>query len=236
MTIIEAANEGSQYTSPASLATVEDFQRRFKEQSRDIPADLLADILVEATDHIEDMTNRRLAPFTGHYYEDRLFGVNPNEYGNSADMPMDIRGSLGMSQAASLGFSASDLVRHFWVDQFAPVHPELWTYNIQQMAVYTTFGSVQYVDIANNGIIMGPGITDGHVWFRLGTFAPEESRVRVIYDGGYTVQIPPALRRACLFQAVKFVMLEFEPQTRKEMNMDEIDNQIGRLLAPWARG
>lgn len=227
------ANNGSQYSDPVTLASVADLQKRYPELVVDIEATTLADILVEATSHLEDRTGRRLAPFTGHIYEDRLFGIDPSEYGNNADMPMDIFGSLGLSQAIALG--ASTLVRHFWLDQFAPVYPELWTYNIQSMTIYRTYGDFQPIDVLNGGV-RGPDITDGHVWLRLGTFAPQGTRVKVVYDGGYTQGIPASLRRACLFQAAKFIILEFEPQTRKEMDLNNIDLQIDLLIAPWIRG
>lgn len=226
------ANNGSQYSDPVSLASVADLQRRYPELVVDLEPTTLADILVEATSHLEDRTGRRLAPFTGHIYQDRLFGIDPSEYGNNADMPMDIYGSLGLSQAIALG--ASTLVRHFWLDQFAPVYPELWTYNIQSMTLFRTYGDEQPIDWEHGGI-RGPDVTDGHVWIRLGTFAPEGSRIQVVYDGGYTKGIPASLRRACLFQAAKFIILEFEPQTRREMNLDQIDQQIDMLMAPWVR-
>jgi len=227
------ANNGSQYSDPVALATVAEFSKRYPELVVDLDATTIADILVEATAHLEDLTGRRLAPFKGHIYQDRLFGIDPSEYGNNADMPMDIFGSLGMSQAIALG--ASTLVRHFWLDQHAPAYPELWTYNIQSMTIYRTYGDYQPIDF-NHGGVRGPDVTDGHVWIRLGTFAPEGSRIEVVYDGGYTNGIPPSLRRACLFQAAKFIMLEFEPQTRREMNLDDIDKQINSLIGPWVRG
>ena len=226
------ANGSSQYSDPVSLASVADFQRRYPELIVDLEPSLIADILAEATAHLEDLTSRRLAPFTGHIYEDRIFGIDPMEYGNNADMPLDIYGSLGLSQAMALG--ASTLVRHFWLDQFAPAYPELWTYTIQSMTLYRTYGDYQPIDFLNGGV-RGPSAVDGHVWFRLGTFAPEGSRIKVVYDGGYTNGIPPSLRRACLYQAAKFVILEFEPQTRRELNLDEIENQINKLIGPWIR-
>jgi hypothetical protein len=200
---------------------------------QDIDPNVLADILVEATSHLEDRTGRRLAPFTGHIYEDRLWGIDPNEYGNNADLPLDIYGALGISHAIALG--ASTLVRHFWLDQFAPVYPELWTYQVESMTIYRTYGDLQPIQF-NQGGVRGPDVTDGHCWLRLGTFAPEGSRVKVVYSGGYTKGVPPALRRACLFQAAKFVILECEPQIRKEMNLQEMDLQVDNLIAPWVRG
>ena len=67
-------------------------------------------------------------------------------------------------------------------------------------------------------------------------FAPEGSRIQVIYDGGYTVRIPAALRQACIWEATKSLIVNAEPQNRKDMNLDEIDAQIAILLGPWVRG
>ena len=225
---------GSNYQDPPALATVADLVTRFPEVTDGIDPTVLADILVEATSYIEDNTNRRLAPFSGHICEERLFGISPDEYGDvSADMPIDIFGSLGMSKAAALG--ANDLVRHLWLDQYAPFYPELWTYNITSMTIYRTYGDSQNIDF-NNGGILGPNVTDGHVWFRLGTFIPEGTFVKVVYGGGYKLGTPPALRRACLFQAIKYVILECEPQMRSAMDLKEIDSVVETNIINWARG
>ena len=225
---------GSNYQDPPALATVADLVTRFPEVTDGIDPTVLADILVEATSYIEDNTNRRLAPFNGHICEERLFGISPDEYGDvSADMPIDIFGSLGMSKAAALG--ANDLVRHLWLDQYAPFYPELWTYNITSMTIYRTYGDSQNIDF-NHGGILGPNVTDGHVWFRLGTFIPEGTFVKVVYGGGYTLGTPPALRRACLFQAIKYVILECEPQMRSAMDLKEIDSVVETNIINWARG
>ena len=224
---------GSQYNVPPALATVADLQQRFPEVTQGIDPGVLADILVEATSFIEDNTSRRLAPFTNHICEERLFGISPDEYGDvSADMPIDIYGSLGISKAAALG--ASDLVRHLWLDQYAPFYPELWTYSITSMRIFRTYGDYQDIDF-NHGGILGPNITDGHVWFRLGTFIPEGSFVKVVYSGGYTLGVPPALRRACLFQAIKYVILECEPQMRSAMDLKEIDAVVEANIVNWVR-
>ena len=227
-------NTGSNYSDPLALATVSDLQLRFPEVVSGIEPSVLADILVEATSFIEDNTGRRLAPFTNHICEERLFGISPDEYGDvSADMPIDIYGSLGISKAAALG--ASDLVRHLWLDQYAPFYPELWTYDISSMRIFRTYGDYQDIDF-NHGGILGPNVTDGHVWFRLGTFIPEGSFVKVVYSGGYTLGVPPALRRACLFQAIKYVILECEPQMRSSMDLKEIEASVEMNIINWVRG
>ncbi len=220
--------------APSLLASTEQLVARQPELTRDLDAAVIQSILEEATQHIEDRTGRRLAPFVGHVYQDTLEGIDPDEYGGNGDLPMSFTGTLGLSQASAYGFGAADLSRHMWLDQFAPVRPELWTYNIQSMQVYRTYGDTQPIDFANGGIL-GPDVTDGHVWFRMGTFAPIGSRVQVIYDGGYTVSIPPSLRQACILQATKSLILDAEPQNRKDMNLDEIDAQISMLVGPWMR-
>lgn len=79
-------------------------------------------------------------------------------------------------------------------------------------------------------------MTDGHCWIRLGTFSPEGTRVSVNYSGGYTLGTPPSLRRACCMQAAKNVILDFEPQQRKGQDLTELDEQIDKILIPWAKG
>lgn len=218
---------------PQPLAPASLFVRRFEALARNLDPLTIDELMVEATDHLEDMTSRKLAPFEGWLYEDMLNGIDPNEYGDtSAGMPIDFYGSLGTSYANALG--AGDLVRHFWLDQSALSHPELWTYEIQSMDLVLTYGNYQPIDFRGGGII-GPEITSGHCWLRLGTFAPEGTRIRVQYSGGYTKGIPPSLRRACLFQAAKFAILESEQQLRSGNSLDYFEMQINQLIAPWVK-
>ena len=215
---------------PITLATAADFTKRYPSLAQDKDTVLLEEFAVEATDHIEDLVGRRLAPFQNQIWQDRLFGIDSQEYGQAESAPMDWAGSLGASYANALG--SSQLVRHFWLDNFAPAHPELWTYDVQSITLYLTYGNSLSVPLEN---LRGPDVTDGHIWFPIGTFAPIGTRIEVIYSGGYTVAIPPALKRACLMQMAKFVIVDNEPQMRSGMNTDELDMQITSLLAPWAR-
>ena len=72
-----------------------------------------------------------------------------------------------------------------------------------------------------------------HKWKQL-TFTPG-SRVKVIYSGGYTKGVPSSLKRACLIQAIKLEMLDAEPQLRSGHDMNELNDQLDILLAPWMR-
>jgi hypothetical protein len=220
-------------TVPPPLASAADFKRFFPALCQQgVGADPLAveQLMVEATAAIEDAVDRRLAPFTNVVESHRLYGIDPDEYGASTDSPLDIYGSLGMSQAAA--YQSDNLVRKFWLDQAAPHYTELWTYSITSITLHLTFGSLISVD---TGSLEGPYPDTGEARMRLGTFAPEGTNMEVVYSGGFTVAIPPSLQRLCRYQAAKMLMLDKEPQLRKEMNFDEIEKQIDKLMSAWAR-
>jgi hypothetical protein len=224
---------GEVASDPIPLATAADFINRFPEQSKDYPVEVIEETMVEATSALETMVNRRLAPFSNLVYEDRLFGLDPDEYGANSDLPLPFQGSLGLSFANALG--ADGLVRHFWLDHFAPLYPELWTYDVQSIVCTLTYGNDIVVDIPGGGIIQGPSKTDGHIWVRIGTFIPEGSFVTVTYGGGYTEGIPPSLKRACLYQAAEFLLRDAELQNRSGSNSDALESLIVKIMAPWAR-
>lgn len=215
------------------LATVADLRKRWKSLCQPKDDDTLYAALVDATREIEDRTSRRLAPFKGHLDELAMTGVNPNEYGGSdGNMPMSLQGSLGQSYANSLGVNG--LIRRFWLNEYAPRYPEMWEYEITEMLVQTTYGSWQ--NILSQGGLIDLEKTNGFAWLQIGFFAPEESRIRIVYNGGYVNDIPGSLQRACLLQAVQFLILESEPQQRNNMSIDELERQITKLVAPWVKG
>lgn len=214
---------------PSSFISVVDFRRRFRESAPEDDA-LILEELQAATTTIETMVNRRLAPFANHTYSDLLRGIDPNEYGGNTDIPVDIYASLGMSMAAALG--SSDLVRHFWLDEFAPYYPELWTYSIQSVTLYLTYGNDIVVDPST---LEGPQKDTGHCRLRLGTFAPEGSTLEVVYSGGFTLGCPSSLRTAVCAQAMKSMLLFGQPMLKSGMDVNELDALIKENLVGWAR-
>ena len=215
------------------LASTADLRKRWPALCNGKEDPVLYAALVDATREIEDRTSRRMAPFTGHLEEMALVGQNPNEYGGgSGDMPMSLQGSLGQSYASSLGIN--NLVRRFWLNEYAPRYPEMWEYEVTQVMIQTTYNSWQDV-LASNGMI-DLEKTNGFAWLTIGFFAPEESRIRIVYNGGYVYDIPGSLQRACLLQAVEFLIMESEPQQRSHMSIDELERQITKLVAPWVKG
>lgn len=215
------------------LAAVADLRKRWTSLTNGKDDDVLYAALVDATREIEDRTSRRLAPFTGHLEELGLTGINPNEYGGSSgNTPMSLQGSLGQSYADSLGVNG--LIRRFWINEYAPRYPEMWEYQVTDMQIQTTYGSWQ--NVLQSGGLIDLEKTNGFAWLTIGFFAPEESRLRVCYNGGYVYDTPGSLQRACLLQAVEFLIMESEPQQRKDMSIDEIERQITKLVAPWVKG
>ena len=219
------------YLVPGALSTVARFQRRYPMLAKDRDPITIQETLIEATADIESLTSRRLAPFQNIIFEDMLNGINPNEYGDdSPGMPMSLQGSLGVSFANALG--SDDLVRNFFIDQYAPLYSELWTYDIQSITLSLTYGNTQSVQL---DAVYGPAANNGFMRLPLGTFAPEGTRIIIVYSGGYTLGIPPNLGRACLMQTAKLLTVDAVQAGHSTEGMAEHNDSVDRLIAPWMR-
>ena len=187
----------------------------------------VTDILAEATRQCEDQTGRRLAPFTVTETH-RASAVDPDEYVGSTMLPMDIRSVMGYSYAQALG--AGSLVRHVWLDEKPVRYQDLWAYSNVSVTIIRSYGGTQ--NLIQSQILDGPDDT-GHVWFMLGMFIPQGSRIRVTYSGGYTVATPASLVRACKFMAAAVAIDELNPED-SEHDPDRLHNIALRWLAPFA--
>ncbi len=194
----------------------------------------LTQLMVRATRRIEARCQHRLAPFSAKVESHRASGISPDEYGEQGDMPMDLTGALGWSQAAALGVSS--MVREFWLDEFAPNYPELWTYDLTTVEILRTFGDVSSFQASDFAALQGPELDTGHCKMQIGTYCPVGSTIRVTYGGGYTVEIPDDLNMACVLQATKLVLIGAEPELRKGMDTAELDAELADHLVPYARG
>ena len=168
-------------------------------------SDGLTQLCLRATRECEGVVNRRLAPFTGHVEAVRASGIDPDEYGGQGSMPLDLPGTLGKSFAGAMG--GGDLVRHVWLSEFAPRYPEMWTYSNVQITIVRSYGGNAVVPVTS---IEGPEPDTGHVWFRIGTFLPVGSLIRVQYGGGYTT-VPADLVSAGRFMAASIAVRELDP-------------------------
>lgn len=185
-------------------------------------------ILLEATRMCEQAISRRLAPFTAMPETHRAQGMDPDEYTDSANLPLDLQGTLGRSYAASLG--ASNLVRHCWLNEFAPRYPEFWTYTDVSIAIVRSYGGSQVLTATN---LVGPEADSGHVWFNLGLWIPIGSLVRATYGGGYTT-MPADLVRAGKLMTASLIVRELAP-TSQSRDPDLLHNEAVMALAGYAR-
>ncbi|MDB4872983.1 MAG: hypothetical protein JWL97_3987 [Gemmatimonadales bacterium] len=188
----------------------------------------LNDLMINATRACESEVHRRLAPFTiteSH----RLEGMDPDEYTDAGNLPMDLQGSLGRSYAYALG--ASTLVRHVWLNEYAPLYQEYWAYGPSiTMQVFRSYGGSEIIPV---GQWTGPEIDSGHVWFRLGKFIPIGSLARITYSGGYST-IPGDLVQACKYMAASMAVRELDPQDASH-DPDLLHTDSLFLLANWMR-
>lgn len=190
----------------------------------------ISDWLTEATRACEREANRRLAPFTGLTETQRASVIDPDEYSDTANLPMDIQSTLGMSYAAAMG--ASSLVRHCWVDQYAPHYQDMWAYTDVSVTIIRSYGGTQ--NLTSTQILNGPEPDTGHLWFQLGLFLPIGSRVQITYSGGYTLAVPGDLVRACKFMTASFAVRELNPGDSRH-DPDLLYEDALKILAAYER-
>lgn len=196
----------------------------------DYSSGALNDILAEATRLCEDETGRRLAPFTGITQTYRATGIDPDEYSDNANLPMDLQGTLGASYASAL--NASPLVRHMWLQEYAPRYEDMWAYSDVSITVVRSYGGTQ--ELAQANILGGPEPDTGHIWFQLGMFIPVGSRLVATYSGGYTVTVPASLVRACKYMAAWLVVRELDPDDTAH-DPDLLLEDAMKILGQWGR-
>ena len=191
----------------------------------------LNDILIEATRLVEEEAGRRLAPFTVTETV-RATGIDPDEYAESAGMPMDIQGTLGLSYATSLGAGVS-LVRHFWLHEYPPHYPDMWAYSDVSVTIIRSYGGSQL--LSPGQILQGPDDT-GHVQVTLGTFLPIGSRIQCTYSGGYAT-IPGSLVRATKYMAAAIILRELDPEGERTggHDPDVLQTDAMLIMDAWQR-
>lgn len=215
--------------SPTPLATSAQMQTgAYADLVRDYDPATLDELMVEATRECEGEVSRRLVPFTGLVETHRAEGIDPDEYADSANLPMDLQGTLGRSYAMALG--ASTLVRHCWLNEYAPRHAELWQYSNVSITLIRSYGGTQTVSASQ---ILDTAVDTGHVFFQLGLFMPIGTTIKVTYGGGYQT-IPADLVRACKHMAASIVASELDPM-QPGRDPDMLREKAVLILDAYAR-
>jgi len=216
--------------NPIPLCTAAQFRiGPFGDLVSAISAEALTDFLAEATRECEDEVDRRLVPFTVTETH-RAEGIDPDEVSDAANLPMDIRSTLGASYAAAIGAGA--LVRHCWLDEKAHRYSDLWSYSNVTISIIRSYGGSQSVPAAQ--VLNGPEPDTGHLWFQLGIFLPVGSRIQVTYSGGYTVAIPASLVRAGKFMCASNIVRELNPAST-DHNPAQLRADALAILSKWAK-
>jgi hypothetical protein len=191
---------------------------------------VVSDYLIQGTRLVEEACDRRLAPFTLTETA-RADAIDPDEYAETANLPLSIQGTLGLSYATALG--TTNLVRHCWLHHFPPHYPDMWAYSDVSFETILSYGGPP-MPLQAAQILDGPDDT-GHVWFQLGLFLPVGSRVRTTYSGGYTIAIPGSLVRANEFMTAALIIKELRPEDTSH-NPDELRQSALDILDPaWMR-
>jgi hypothetical protein len=190
----------------ASLATLADFTvGAFKDLVSDYPEEATQEALNEATRLMEDITSRRLAPFTGLTETVRVDTIPPDEHAQvQVTNPR-----LPRTPPAGFDPVLNAQVRHCWLLQRPPRYPDLWTYDVTGIMVS---GANPY-SIPAGQILYGPD-DEGHMWFQPGQYLAAGSRIQPTYGGGYTAAIPATLVRCCKYFAAAFIIRELNPDTQ----------------------
>jgi hypothetical protein len=213
------------------LASEEDLKDSpFKYALQGASASFIQSTLTRASRAIEARCARRFAPFGPVTQTERAEGVT-SENTTATDIPLSLTGTLQLSRARAYGQN-SNLVRDIWLDDYAPRHPELWTYSAVSVLIIPPFGG-QGQSITQN--LVGPEPDSGHLRLPFGTYCPVGSIVETTYSGGYTGGVPDDLVQATMMQAVRLFILSIAPERRASMSTADLDAEIGALIKPYAR-
>jgi hypothetical protein len=210
--------------SPADLQTgaFADLVTAFSDQA-------LNDICAEATRACETEVGRRLVTFTLSESH-RAEGIDVDELGVlGSGIPLDLTATLGASYAASLG-GGFNLVRRIWLNEHAPLYPDMWSYSNVSITATTSVGGTNVLSKP----LAGPLPDTGLVWFQLGTFLPPGTLVVATYSGGYTT-IPADLRRAAKYMAAAICVKELDPQASTGHNAGDLVADAVAWLSPYMR-
>jgi hypothetical protein len=216
--------------SPTPLCTAADLQSGgFADLVGSFSEQAIDDLCVEASRACETEVTRRLMPFTVTESH-RAEGIDVDELGVlGSGIPLDLNATLGASYAASLG-GGFNLVRRIWLNECAPLYPDMWTYSNVVARATTSVGGTNTLATP----LAGPMPDTGLVWWQLGTFLPPGTLIVVTYSGGYTT-VPADLRRAAKYMAASIAVKELDPQASTGHNAADLVADAVAWLSPYRR-
>lgn len=200
----------------------------FADLVRDFSSQTIDHIMMRATRLCESATDRRLAPFTGITETQRAQMLDVDDI-TEIPGPMEPSAQLGFSRAQSMG--TSQLVRHFWLREYPPRFPEMWSGSITSINLLRSYSGTQAV--VPNTTQYEPDT--GHCRFQLGTYVPTGTTIVVVYSGGYST-VPLDLEQACEFMAASIVLKQLDPaQAMHGHDPDALRMDAVEILTAYTR-
>lgn len=211
--------------APTPLATTADLQDSdYWDLVANMSATRQANLMLRATRMVERECGRRLAPFT--LTETHRLVDTDVEDAVSAALPLPSQAQMNVDYARALGYPL--LVRHFWLAEYPPAYPDMWTGGLTDVTIKWSYGETLTVDMST--VQFEPDT--GHGRFLLGTFVPPGSTGVFTYTGGYTT-IPADLVEACCVAAAILAVHSLEPQARPEVDTEGLRGLLDGLLADY---
>ncbi|MCD2193515.1 hypothetical protein LQ327_08980 [Actinomycetospora endophytica] len=194
--------------------------------------DYLDEVVITASQDIEDRCDRRFLPFTDLVETHTAEGIDPDGLGFAdSDLgPLGLEGSLALSQARAYGYQG--LVRDVWLRQHAPRRVDLWAYTAVSVRIDRPWGDFT---VLPTDAWTGPTLDTGHMRFRIGTLIPQGSEITVTYSGGYVNGMPHTLKQAARLEAIKRLIREVDPSARPNESTDALEADVVEALAGYAR-
>lgn len=214
--------------NPAPIISPSQLQSgAFADLTRSFSNEALNNICIQASRACETETDCRFMPFTTTETH-RAEGVDPDEIGVGAGIPLDLNASLGRSYAQALG-GGSSLVRKVWLHHHAVRYAEMWNYSNVTVTVTVSIGGTNPTQILG-----GPYPDTGLVWFNIGNFIPIGSLISITYSGGYSTY-PADLVRAAAFMAAAICCDELDPNSGHGHNSGDLTDKATAWLSPYVK-
>lgn len=191
--------------------------------------------LAAASEAIEDMCQRRFMPFEGLVESYIAAGSGPDVGDRFTPMPVGGWGFAAQLANDQLLRQFPGQVRDYWLTQYAPKRPELWTYSDVRFSITWPWAMQAYE--VPDGYLDGPDPDTGHLRIAPGVMCPPGSRIQVTYSGGYTRGYPQALVEATRLECVRQLIVEIDPELVPALSTELLQKDIKAKIAPYvARG
>lgn len=217
-------------TPLASLATPADWEgSAYANISANLALTELQRLLNVATRRCEaECDGNRLAPFTGLVESSRMQDGDVEDL-IPGGVILPPQAQMGYDYAKALGMTT--LVRHFSVNSYPRLYPDMWTGGVTGISVFWPVQQTAII-IPEQSWHFEPDTGLGY--FTLGTFVPPGATAEITYSGGYQT-VPDDLKQACLDMTAAYLVRMLDPEDT--VHDHEVLFELAReALEPYGAG